>query len=191
MRSGQALRTARAARSTSQRGLARATGTHQPNIAAMESDAHSPTVSGLERYLRALDYRLTILPTRLRAAWETAGDIAAHLAVNDHSTAFREVIQLSDDFARTTPDIRVALSVTPPPLCGDPRYDALLAGVVDYWLAKTSSPRPGWLSEDSRRLDVHWVVEPLDELHDEARKATPDVILQHGVVLAESELQSV
>lgn len=190
MDSARALKAARAARGTTQRQLAADTGTHQPQIAAIESGAHDTTTSGLERHLQALLYRLTILPTRRRPAWEAALDVAEHLAVADEASAFREVLQLSDDLAASSPDIRVALAVTPPPTTKDARYDALLAGVVDYWLEQCSAPRPSWLEEPTRRVDHRWVVEPLPELHDAALQATPPALLRHGVVLAESELRS-
>lgn len=190
MDSGSALRAARAARGLTQRQLAADVGTHQPQIAAIESGARDTTVSGLERHLRALLYRLTVLPTRRRPAWEAALDVADHLREADEASAFREIVQLSDDLAQSTPDIRVALVVTPPPSTKDARFDALLAGVVDYWLEECAAPRPAWLDEPSRTLDVHWFVEPLLELHEAARQATPYPILRHGVVLAEAELRS-
>jgi transcriptional regulator with XRE-family HTH domain len=190
MDSGSALRTARAARGKTQRQLASDAGTHQPHIAAIESGAHDTTVSGLERHLQALLYRLTVLPTRRRPAWEAALDVADHLRAADEASAFREILQLSDDLAQSPADIRVALVVTPPPHTKDARFDALLAGVVDYWLQECSAPRPAWLDEPSRTIDVHWFVEPLEELHEAARQATPPPILSHGVVLAEAELRS-
>lgn len=190
MDSGRALKTARTARGKTQRQLAAEVGTHQPHIAAIESGAHDTTVSGLERHLQALLYRLTVLPTRRRPAWEAALDAAEHLRAADEASAFREVLQLSDDLAQSTPDIRVALVVTPPPSTKDARFDALLAGVVDYWLEECAAPRPAWLDEPSRAVDVHWVVEPLLELHEAARRETPPALLRHGVVLAEAELRS-
>ena len=190
MDSGSALRTARAARGKTQRQLASDAGTHQPHIAAIESGAHDTTVSGLERHLQALLYRLTVLPTRRRPAWEAALDVADHLSAADEASAFREILQLSDDLAQSPADIRVALVVTPPPDTKDARFDALLAGVVDYWLEECSAPRPAWLDEPHRTSDVPWFVEPLEELHEAVRQATPPPVLRHGVVLAEAELRS-
>ena len=129
MDSGSALRTARAARGKTQRQLAADVGTHQPHIAAIETGAHDTTVSGLERHLQALLYRLTVLPTRRRPAWEAALDVADHLSAADEASAFREILQLSDELAQSSADIRVALVVTPPPGTKDARFDALLAGV--------------------------------------------------------------
>ena len=190
MDSGSALRAARAARGKTQRQLASDAGTHQPHIAAIESGAHDTTVSGLERHLQALLYRLTVLPTRCRPAWEAALDVADHLRAADEASAIREILQLSDDLAQSHADIRVALVATPPPDTKDARFDALLAGVVDYWLEDCSAPRPAWLDEPGRTIDVQWFVEPLEELHEAARQATPPPVLRHGVVLAEAELRS-
>ena len=108
----------------------------------------------------------------------------------DEATAFREVIQVSDDLAAAGGAVRVALAVAPAVPCGDARYDALLAGVVEYWLLADRLPRPEWLAEPAWTLAEPWDVEPVPALRAAARRATPRPIARHGVFLAASELAS-
>lgn len=184
------LRTARQRRGVSQRQLALAAGDSQPGIAAIESGAHDTTLSRIEHLLAPLGQRLTLLPTRSRPAWEAAASVAAALARSDLNSAWREIIQLSDDLVREPPAIRVALAVSPPLPVGDRRYDALLAGIVDHRLTEDGLPRPDWLDDPHFSLDQAWDVEVLPELRASARANTPGAIARHGVYLAAAELAS-
>jgi transcriptional regulator with XRE-family HTH domain len=186
------LRTARSARSLSQRALADASHVSQPRIADIESGAHDTSVSRLEELLAALNHQVALIPTRTRPVWRAAVDVRVALAEDGRfDPAFREVIQLSDDLRREGPAIRVALAVTRPTPIGDLRYDALLAGIVDYWLTVDALPRPDWLDDPAYVLDLPWDVEPHPQLRDNARRRTPPAIARHGVHLAKSELESV
>lgn len=191
MSSSALLRGARAARGVSQRALAGQSRIPQPRIADIESGRHDTTLSRLEQLLLALDQQVTLLPTRARPVWRAALDVADALALDDKRLAWREVIQLSDDLASAEPDVRVALCVAEPPLTGDERYDALIAGIVDHWLSQDRLPRPRWLRQPSRTLKPAWDVEPLPRLQQAARAATPKGLERHGVYLAASELSSV
>jgi len=148
-------------------------------------------VESLVALLAATGHRLALLPTAARPAAEAAQAIAGHLRVLDEDRAFREVIQLSDDLGAAPADVRVALVVTPPPPTGDPRYDALLAGVVEEHLLRSRLPVPEWVRHPSRRLSQRWYVDDnpyTRALSDATALAGP---LRHNVVLAASELASV
>lgn len=84
--------------------------------------------------------------------------------------------------------MRVALCVAPPPLTGDRRFDAAIAAVVEYHLARDSLPLPSWVYEASRSVPDPWVPDPY---------AGPDIVAdapepfrRRGVLLAERELVS-
>lgn len=190
MSAASLLRGARGARGQSQRALARAARVRQPRIATIESGAHDTSVGRLEQLVACLGQRVTLLPTRARPVWEGSLAISEALAEGDESWAFREVIQVSDDLASVPGALRVALAVGPAVPTGDARFDALLAGVVDYWLGADRLPRPGWLDDAGWTLDVGWDVEPVPSLRSAARRATPKAIARHGVFLAASELAS-
>lgn len=184
------LRASRRASGLSQRALARVARVAQPRIATVESGAFDTSVARLERLVAATGGRVTVLPTRARPVWEASLAIGRAIDEGDEATAFREVIQVSDDLACAEGAVRVALAVAPAVPCGDARYDALLAGVVDYWLVADRLPRPEWLAQPAWTLAEPWDVEPVPGLRAAARRATPRPIARHGVFLAASELAS-
>ncbi|MEO7980585.1 MAG: helix-turn-helix transcriptional regulator [Sporichthyaceae bacterium] len=188
---GTLLKSARQAHGLTQSALAQRAGTYQPRIAQVEHGTHEPSAERLSNLLAATGQRLTALPTTARPAVEVGADIAGHLARQDFDRAFREVIQLSDDLARATRDVRVALVVTPPASTGDRRFDALLAGVVEHHLRKGRLPIPGWLRQSWRSLELPWHVDDNPFTQDLSAKDSLPGPLRHGVVLAASELASV
>jgi hypothetical protein len=131
------------------------------------------------------------LPTRLRPASLAAADVSACLADGDTRSAFREILQLAADLQRADPATRVALAVSSPAGTGDPRYDALLASVVDVLLTRARLPRPSWLDEPGWSLAEPWDVEPVDALRAAARAVTPLAARRHGVYLDPIELDNV
>jgi hypothetical protein len=179
---------ARRYRGRSGRWLARAAGGSQAGLLELEHGDKDATTARLDRLLRPLGYQLTALPTRLGTAATAAEDIRGFLARGDEDGALRTVWHLADDLAAAEPALRVALCVTPPAGTGDPRFDALVAGVVDHLLTHDHLPRPPWLAEDWRTLTEPWDVEPVPALQARARTLTPGSIAAHGVYLDPSEL---
>lgn len=185
---------ARRYRGLSGHALARLAGASQPGLSVLERGSEDATTGRLERLLRPLGYQLAALPTRLGTASSAAEAIRAFLdrpAGADLQGALRTVWQLAADLRAADPALRVALAVTPPAPTGDPRFDALLAGVVEHLLVEDELPLPRWLGEPSRRLTQPWDVEPVPALRAEARTATPPSLAAHGVYLAASELENV
>ena len=74
--------------------------------------------------------------------------------------AFRCLIGLSDDLGAADPAARAALCAIAPALCGDPRFDAGIAGVVEYHLTSAGLEVPAWVGDPSRVLLEEWVVSP-------------------------------
>lgn len=98
----------------------------------------------------------------------------------------RALIGLDDDLASVSAPIRVALCAAPPAPCGDPRFDAALAAIVDYQLSKGRLPMPDWVREPSRVLKEDWVVTSNTDVAE-----VPAAFRRHGVILTQSELASV
>jgi hypothetical protein len=100
--------------------------------------------------------------------------------------AFRAFIGLNDDLAAAAPPLRIVLCAPPPMPCGDPRFDAAIAGLVEHHLFSVGLPVPTWVHDPSRTLSEVWQVsrytDPSDVL---------EALLRHGVALAASELASV
>ncbi len=182
------LSSARRNRALSGRALARRTRSSQAGLVSLEQGRSDATTDRLERVLRALDYQLTALPTRLGTAAAAAEAVRAYAAEGKQDAAFRVVLQLAADLDAADPALRVALCVAPPAPTGDVRFDALVAGVVDYRLSIDRLPLPKWVSDVSRVLDDAWDIEPVPALRDEARRQTPDALRRHGIFLDPAEL---
>ena len=188
MTTAQLVREARRGGGLTQRALAAKAGIAQPALAAIERSTHDTRVGSLDRLAGAAGYGIFLLPTVRSAAASWADYIYEELRSDRHSeaVAFRALIGLNDDLAAVPGPLRVALCVAPPPLCGDARFDAAIAAMVEYHLTKDSLPLPEWVHEPSRVLSEPWAVSPYTDVSE-----VPTVFQQHGVLLAESELASV
>jgi transcriptional regulator with XRE-family HTH domain len=187
MTTAQLVREARRGAGLTQRALALKAGIAQPALADIERSAHDTRVGSLDRLVGAAGYRLFLLPTTRSSAASWADYIYEELRSARHSegVAFRALIGLSDDLAAVPGPLRVALCVAAPPPCGDARFDAAVAAIVDYHLIKDTLPLPEWVREPSRVLLEPWAVSPYTDLSE-----VPAVFQRHGVLLAESELAS-
>lgn len=183
------LRAARQATGLSQRSLAARAGRRQPQIADVERGKHDVTVDVLTELLAATGHRLVAVPSTRTSAADTAAAIRQALSSGQPERAFREVLQLSDDLGASEPAVRAALCAAAPELTGDARYDALIAGIVEFHLPRGS--RPSWVREESRVLASRWYVDDTPGLAELNLAETPPALLRHGVVLAASELASV
>ena len=72
------------------------------------------------------------------------------------------MFQLADDLAQASLHLRVALTVAPPQLTGDSRYDAWIAGVIELRLSQVSVPAPDWATQESRTFDGEWLVSGIE-----------------------------
>ena len=119
------------------------------------------------------------------AGW--ADYISKELRSARHSEAvtYRALIGLNDDLEAARGPLRVALCEAEPPPCGDVRFDAAIAAIVDYYLTKDGLPLPTWVRESSRVLTEPWAVSPYTDISE-----VPPVFQLHGVLLSESDLES-
>jgi transcriptional regulator with XRE-family HTH domain len=188
MTTAQLVRQARRSGGMTQRALAAKAGITQPSLADIERSAHDTRVASLDHLVNAAGFRLFILPTRSSSASSWADAIYEELRSSRRSeaVAFRSLIGLSDDLTAVHGPLRVALCVADPPPCGDVRYDAAIAAIVDYHLTRDKLPLPEWVRDPSRILDEPWAVSPYTDLSE-----VPLVFRRHGVLLAKSELASV
>jgi transcriptional regulator with XRE-family HTH domain len=188
MSTAQLVREARRGRGLTQRDLASRAGVTQPALADIERSAHDTRGGALNRLVGAAGYRLFVLPTTAHSAADWADLLYQEFRSPRRSeeVAFRALIGLNDDLVSVSGPLRVALCVAPPALCGDPRFDAGVAAVVDYQLSKARLPVPSWVREPSRVLKEAWLVSPYTDLAE-----VPAAFRRHGVQLAQSELASV
>ena len=187
-RAATLLSSARRYRGVSGRELARQTASSQPGLVGVENGSTDATTERLDRILRTLGYQVITIPTRLGTASDAGEDARRYLAAGNEDAAFRVALQLAADLTRADAALRVALCVTPPAPTGDPRFDALIAGIVDWELSRDALPIPLWVSEDTRVLSEPWDIEPVPTLREAARRRTPEAFRRHGVYLDADEL---
>ena len=185
------LQGARRAAGRSQHALARLAGTPQPRVSEIERAVSDPTVSTLDRLVRAAGYQLAVLPTRAPTAAATARVIARQLASGSggEERAFRALIGFSDGLAAAEPAVRVALCVAEPAPTGDRRFDAALAGLAEHNLRSGHLPVPRWVGAAERAVGPAWIVDPDAGVGIEGR--TPPALRRHGVLIDAAELDSV
>lgn len=183
------LRQARRRAGWSQRQLAARARWRQPSIATIESGVHDPRVGRLDALLGSLGCRLVVVPSRSLSAADAAEEIFDLLRTGDEPRAFRQLLQLSDDLRSEEGGVKVALTVASPAPTGDVRYDAFIAGLVEYVLGAEGLPVPAWVEEPERCSLVPWVVDPYGD--DDVEGATPTPFSRRGVFLSPSELESV
>ncbi len=184
----QLVRTARRGSGLSQRDLAGRARVSRSAVADVERSAHDPGSESLERLLEAAGHRLFALPTTSSPVAGWADFIYRELrsARRSHAMAFRALIGLSDELAAATRPMRVALCVAVPAPCGDERYDAAIAGLVEHYLTKDRLPVPDWVNQPGFILAEPWQASPYAD-----RSEVPKALARHGVWLAEEDLASV
>lgn len=184
----QLVRTARRGAGLTQRALADRARISGSAVADVERSAHDPGSESLERLLEATGHRLCALPTTSSPAATWADLIFRELRSSrgSHAVAFRALIGLSDELAAASKPLRVALCVAVPAPCGDERYDAAIAGLVEHYLSKDRLPVPDWVGEPRRILAEPWRASPYTD-----RSEVPKALVRHGVWLAEEDLASV
>ncbi|HEX6685425.1 MAG TPA: helix-turn-helix domain-containing protein [Candidatus Limnocylindrales bacterium] len=155
----RALRAARLRRGIAQAEIAASIGSTQSAVARLEAAQLDPRLGTVARYAKSVGMRLVAVPmTTGPSLAETGREVTASLAAHDPSDALRHVIQFLDDVSRAEGDPRrLAVREEPEPV-GDPRWDALLAGVAELVSQRFDLPVPGWASAPGRFLHRFWFV---------------------------------
>jgi transcriptional regulator with XRE-family HTH domain len=185
------VRAVRASLGLTQRDLADRSGIAQPSIAAFESERRDVTTHNLSRIAHGLGYQLTVLPAGYLTAIEAAEQVSETIQTQGPSQAEIHLLQLADDLAAAEPALRCALVATAPPLTKDQRFDAWLAGLVEYRLSQIGVTAPGWVNDPERLNPTEWVVGGISGLADLIRDRTPEPLRRRGVLISEDDLVSV
>jgi transcriptional regulator with XRE-family HTH domain len=185
------VRAVRSSLGLTQRKLAARAGVAQPSIAAFESERRDLTTSRLERIAHGLGYQVALLPAGYLTAIETAERVNETIEAQGAPRAEVHLLQLADDLAAAEPALRCALVATAPPLTRDRRFDAWLAGLVEYRLSQVGVPAPRWVNDPERSSPSEWVVGGLSGLADVVRDRTPEPLRRRGVLVSENDLVSI
>lgn len=188
---GNVLQAIRKSVGISQSELARRSGLYQANISSIENGITDPGFATVTKYLSELGYRLIPVPTDSQCVAEYSLPISQALAEGKEDRAFRLFIQLNNQLGDLAPEVCLALCIAPPALTGASRYDALIAGLVEYHLTKRNLPLPRWLAESNRKLPSPWTVDEYSTPRDKLEVNTPTSFLKRNILLNETELVSV
>jgi transcriptional regulator with XRE-family HTH domain len=183
------IRGARHAAGITQLELADRAGTAQPAVAAYESGAKTPNLATLERLLGACEHDVELLarPRVRRGAaslaelGETIGEDVEQGGEHD---ALRLLFGFADDFRGSSRPGRIALLWDEPPLTGDARFDAALAGVAEFFAAEGAISPPVWVDGPDRFVEPWWFVASRPAFHAYTLANTPAVFARHGVFIA-------
>lgn len=130
-------------------------------------------------------------------AARAATGIRSAVRRGDPSEALRWVAQLVADIERAPAVRRAALIRRAPPSTGDRRWDAMLAGAVEYVCHRFGLEIPPWSADPDRFLDRAWFVietilgRPSPGLAVSAFCASPASLANRGVFVHLSSLESV
>jgi hypothetical protein len=106
----------------------------------------------------------------------------------------RHLIQASDDFDALADDDARRLFLAEPSLTGDPRYDALLAGLAVHLCRRAGLPTtPAWTRDECRYLDRMWWfgLDGDSGLQAYVFQRTPSCMRSRGVLFNADNLASV
>jgi transcriptional regulator with XRE-family HTH domain len=195
MRTPDLVKRARREARLTQAELARRAGTTQSAVAAYESGAKTPGVATLERLLGACehDLELTAKPRIRRGAAslrEIAKQVRDELARGSGSSqrterdALRLLFGFADDFRGSSLPGKAALIAEEPPLTGDRRVDAALAGAAELFAREASIATPAWVQAPTRYAEPWWFVSSRPSLDAYTLAHTPAVFARHGVFIA-------
>ena len=184
------FRKAREQAGWTQKEIAARSGVAHSAISRFENGKASVTTATLETLADSLGVTLVAVPGRLNAAADTARFIAARLRGGETATAFRALIQFSDDLrAGNTFTTALSLAVEPDST-GDPHFDAAIAGLAEIRLAELGLESPDWVTAPGRSVEIaedslgyHWYARHYDDTH--------PILRSHGVILPRETLASV
>lgn len=119
---------------------------------------------------------------------ETARVMVASLLGADRARGEAEAIRLGfsfvEAFERAPPADRPGLLTDCPEKIGDPRFDALLAGIAERLCARTGLSSPAWVGHPSRFLGTWWFVAGLRSLEADALVNSPISFARRGVFIS-------
>lgn len=183
------IRGARRTAGITQLEMADRAGTTQPAVAAYESGGKTPNLATLERLLGACEYDMEVLarPRMRRGAAslaELARTIREDLEQGHEQDALRLLFGFADDFRGSSRPGRIVLLADEPPSTSDLRFDAVLAGVAEFFASEGLISAPAWVNGSGRFVEPWWFVASRPAFHAYTLANTPAVFARHGVFIA-------
>ena len=187
---GDLLKRSRAQAGLSQRQLAALAGVSHAEVARIESHRVQPSIPTLGRLLDATGLGVEISARRndyridARAASEV---IRERVSRGDEEGAFRNWLVLFDDLDAVSAARLSELVRDPADPTGDPRYDAIIAAVVEYVCERRSIAPPGWVY-DPWRVTRDWYVSAIPAFRELERNESPSPFRNRGIYICKADL---
>jgi transcriptional regulator with XRE-family HTH domain len=183
------IRNARHAAGITQLEVAELARTTQPAVAAYESGARTPSLTTLARLLDACEHDVEVIvrPRMRRGAASLAQlsqTIQQDLEGGREQDALRLLFGFADDFRGSSRPGAIELIAEEPAATGDARFDAMLAGVAEFFATERGIPAPGWVDQPDRFVEPLWFVSSRPEFDAYTLANTPAVFARHGVLIA-------
>lgn len=98
--------------------------------------------------------------------------------------ALRLLFGFADDFRGSSQPGKEALIAEEPPLTGEGRFDAALAGTAELFAREASIAAPDWVEAPTRRVEPWWFISSRPAFDAYTLAHTPAVFARHGVFVA-------
>jgi transcriptional regulator with XRE-family HTH domain len=193
---GALIRDARRDAGLTQAELASRAGTSQPTLASYEAGHSEPRLGTLIRLVESSGHHLVmaVQPVVRRGAQsisQVAMNLGAIIDSEGDAAAWRRLLDFVDDFRGSSTAGRRWMIAEPPPSCGDARFDAAMAGIVDFMCSESHTAPPVWTTEEWRSVEPWWFVSGLRGFEAMALRDTPVALARHGVFVNEGAFDRV
>jgi hypothetical protein len=120
---------------------------------------------------------------------ELSEEVAACLAKGDVNSATRLAFRFLERYDKSDWETRRRITTDPPLTTGSDKYDALLAGIVEFACASHGVVAPSWVNAERFFLSKWWFVSGMASLHANALVHSPIALARRGVFVTQGALE--
>jgi hypothetical protein len=120
---------------------------------------------------------------------ELSEEVAACLAKGDVNSATRLAFRFLERYDKSDWETRRRITTDPPLTTGSDKYDALLAGIVEFACASHGVVAPSWVNAERFFLSKWWFVSGMASLHANALVHSPISLARRGVFVTQGALE--
>jgi len=129
------------------------------------------------------------MPWKEESVSDVAEEISACLAKGDLGSATRLAFHFLERYDKSDWETRDRITAEPPHSTGSDRYDALLAGIVEFACASHVVLAPTWVNDERYFLGKWWFVSGMTSLHADALVHSPISLARRGVFVTQGALE--
>ncbi|HVB50696.1 MAG TPA: hypothetical protein VND89_03005 [Acidimicrobiales bacterium] len=129
------------------------------------------------------------MPWKEDSVRELAEEVSACLAKGDSDAATRLTFRFLERYDKSDWETRDRITSESPLTTGSDRYDALLAGIVEFACASHGVVAPPWVNDETFFLNKWWFVSGITSLHADALVHSPISLARRGVFVTQGALE--